>query len=75
MTALTTVTSNKFDLRFSVGGAAGIPRLEVHCPQAHIDIPTHSIEDLISLETTFNALPSSLDVADDANLAYVGIAY
>ena len=72
MTALTTTTSNKFDLRFSIGGAAGTPRMEIHCPQAHIDIPTHSVEDLISLETTFNALPSTLDTADDANITYVG---
>jgi hypothetical protein len=75
MTGMTTVTSNKFDLTFAVGGAAGTPRMEIHCPQAHVDIPTHSIEDLISLETTFNALPSSLDVADDADLTYVGKAY
>jgi hypothetical protein len=71
MQTLTTVTSNKFDLRFSIGGAAGTPRLEIHCPQAHIDIPTHSIEDLITLDTTFNALPSTLDTADDADLIYV----
>lgn len=75
MAALTTVTSNKFDLRFSIGGAAGLPRLEIHCPQAHVDIPTHAVEDLISIETTFNALPSTLDVADDADLTYVGKAY
>ena len=75
MTGMTTVTSNKFDLTFAIGGAAGTPRMEIHCPQAHVDIPTHSIEDLISLETTFNALPSSLDVADDADLTYVGKAY
>ena len=75
MSALTTVTANKFDLTFAIGGGAGTPRLEVHCPQAHVDIPTHAVEDLISLETTFNALPSSLDVADDAAMTYVGIAY
>ena len=75
MSALTTVTANKFDLTFAIGGGAGTPRLEIHCPQAHVDIPTHAVEDLISLETTFNALPSSLDVADDANLTYVGNVY
>ena len=75
MAALTTATANKFDLTFAIGGAAGTPRLEIHCPQAHVDIPTHAVEDLISLETTFNALPSTLDIADDADLKYVGIAY
>ena len=72
MTALTETTSNKFDLRFAIGGSAGTPRMEIHCPQAHIDIPTHSVEDLISLETSFNALPSTLDTADDASITYVG---
>lgn len=75
LSALTTVTSNSFDLRFAIGGAAGTPRLEIHCPQAHVDIPTHSVEDLISVETTFNALPSSMDKADDADLTYVGATY
>jgi hypothetical protein len=75
MSALTTATSNKFDLTFAIGGAAGTPRLEIHCPQAHVDIPTHAVEDLISIETTFNALPSTLDIADDADLKYVGKAY
>ena len=75
MASLTTATANKFDLTFAIGGIAGTPRLEIHCPQAHVDIPTHAVEDLISIETTFNALPSSLDSADDADLRYVGKAY
>tara|TARA_B100000470_G_scaffold25181_1_gene16595 strand:- start:1537 stop:2970 length:1434 start_codon:yes stop_codon:yes gene_type:complete len=75
MAGLTTTTSNKFDLTFAIGGAAGTPRLEIHCPQAHVDIPTHAIEDLVSIETTFNALPATLDSADDADLRYVGKAY
>tara|TARA_B110000495_G_scaffold169323_1_gene156612 strand:- start:68 stop:595 length:528 start_codon:yes stop_codon:yes gene_type:complete len=75
MSALTTVTSNKFDLTFAIGGGTGTPRMEIHCPQAHVDIPTHAIEDLISIETTFNALPSTLDVADDADITYVGLTY
>ena len=75
MAALTTVTSNKFDLTFAIGGGSGTPRMEIHCPQAHVDIPTHAIEDLISIETSFNALPSTLDIADDADITYVGLAY
>tara|TARA_X000001382_G_scaffold118222_1_gene98362 strand:- start:13368 stop:14738 length:1371 start_codon:yes stop_codon:yes gene_type:complete len=67
-----TVITNNFDLKFGIGGAAGGsgPRLEIHCPTSHIELPTHSIEDVISLDTTFAALPSTISGADDATLTY-----
>ena len=44
----------------------------VSMPNCHLEIPTHSIEDVISLETNFHALPSSIDGTDEATIAYTG---
>jgi hypothetical protein len=71
--ALTDVITNDFGLTFSIGGVNGLPKLVVAMPHCHVDIPTHSIEDVISLETTFNALPTTIDVTDEATLTYVGV--
>jgi len=65
----TTVVTNSFDLTFKIGGSSG-NRLEVNVPTAHIEIPSHSIEDVISLETNFMALPSTIDKKDEMTLTY-----
>jgi len=70
---ITSVITNDFGLTFSIGGSTGTPRLVVAMPSCHVDIPTHSIEDVISLETSFNALPSSIDATNEATLTYVGV--
>ena len=67
-----TQTTNSFSVTFYVGGASGTPRLELAMPKVHVDIPTHSIEDVIAIETSFNALPSTLDAADELTIKYVG---
>lgn len=67
--AITNVVTNSFALTFKIGGASGTG-LELACGTAHIEIPTHSIEDVISLETTFQALPSSIDDTDEIVLTY-----
>lgn len=74
MKAITNVVTNSFALTFKVGGGTSTPRLELAMPTAHIDIPTHSIEDVIALETNFNALPSSIELTDEVALTYVGAA-
>lgn len=66
---LTSTVTNSVALTFQVGGSSG-NRLELTIPTAHIEIPTHSIEDVISLETSFQALPSAIDGTDDMTLAY-----
>ena len=63
------VVTNSFGLVFSVGGASGT-RLELNCATAHLEIPTHSIEDVISLETNFMALPQTIDDTDEIVLTY-----
>ena len=67
--ALTSTVTNSVSLTFSIGGGSG-NRLEVVCPTAHLEIPTHSIEDVISLETNFQALPSTIDGTNEITLGY-----
>lgn len=65
------VVTNSFGLKFNVGGTeANTRRLEFNFATAHLEIPTHSIEDVISLETTFMALPSAIDNTDEVVLTY-----
>ena len=40
---------------------AGFPSLIVSMPRCHLEVPTHSIEDVISIEANFHALPSDID--------------
>ena len=67
--AITNVVTNSFDLTFKIGGASGTG-LELHMPTSHVEIPTHSIEDVISLETNFQALPSTIDGTNEIELIY-----
>lgn len=75
MTSATAKTKvvNSFATTFKVGGAAATPRLELSFPTAHFEIPAHSIEDVISVETTFQALPSTIDSTNEAAIKYVGV--
>jgi len=69
--SITSVVTNSFALVFKIGGAtANTARLEVSLPTCHLEIPTHSIEDVISVETAFNALPSTIDGTNEATLKY-----
>ena len=70
MTALTDVVTHSFDLDFAIGGTAE-PRMTVTMPTSHIEIPTHSIEDVISLETNFTGLATTFDQTDEATVGYV----
>ena len=65
---------NNFETIFSVGGTvANTPRLNVKFPKVHINVPTHSIEDVISLETTFASYTDDFNVANEVQLEYFGI--
>lgn len=66
-----TVITNVFDLTFSVGGG-DVPRVEFDLPQCHIEVPAHSIEDVISIETSFSGLASTMDSTDEATIKYIG---
>ena len=65
-----TVT-NSHSLTFNIGGS-NTPKMVVAMPTAHLEVPTHSIEDVISLEANFHALPSTISGTDEATIAYTG---
>jgi hypothetical protein len=73
----TSVITNDFTLVFDIGGVAAgtpiAPHMQVTLPKCHLEIPSHSIEDVISLETTFHALPGSITAADEATIVYKGV--
>ena len=61
---------NKFKVTMDVGGTAAAaddvsPAMSIVFPTAHIEVPSHSIEDVISLETSFTALPTDFGAADE----------
>ena len=69
--SISTTVTNSFALNFKIGGAtSNTARLEVNMPTCHLEIPTHSIEDVISVETSFNALPSTIDGTNEVTLKY-----
>jgi len=72
MQSINNVVTNSFALTFKVGGSATTPRVEIAMPTCHIEIPTHDIADIISLSTTFMALPSTIDATDEVTVTYVG---
>ena len=69
LASATTIVNNSTDLVFSIGGSNN-PKLVIDIPTAHLEIPTHQIEDIIGLEVNFHALPSGLDQTDEATLVY-----
>jgi len=72
----TSVITNDFNLVFTVGGTvahgAGGPSFKVTLPTCHLEVPTHSIDDIVSLETTFHALPTSVDGKDEVTIEFKG---
>ena len=63
---------NYFVLEFLVGGS-DLPKVEFLFENAHIEVPNHSIEDIISLDVTFHALQSNLtSEPDEAIITYKG---
>ena len=72
MTGSTSIT-NSFNLVFKVGGATATPAIHITMPTAHMEVPTHSIEDVISTEVSFHALPSDISDTDELTVKYIGI--
>ena len=63
-----TVITNSFDMTFSIGGASA-PKVEVALPNCHLELPTHSIEDVIGVDVNFHALPADLSSATASSSA------
>jgi hypothetical protein len=68
----TDVITHDFGLTFKVGGTSGTPRIELAMAHCHLEVPTHSIDDVISIETNFHALPSNISDTDELVITYVG---
>jgi len=68
----TSTVTNEFALQFNVGGSSSRPRIEFDMDRCHLEIPTHSLEDVISLEANFHALPSSVEATNEVTVRYVG---
>ena len=64
--------TNKFDLNFKVGGASATPRIELNMAACHLEVPTHSIDDVIALEVTFHALGDDISSTDEIAIKYIG---
>ncbi len=58
---------NSFSLSFDIGGGAA-PHCVITMPTAHLEVPTHSIDEVISLETNFHALPSDFDSTNEISV-------
>ena len=58
---------NSFSLLFDIGASA-IPYVKIQMPTCHLEVPTHSIEEVISMETNFHALPSDFDSTNEIDL-------
>ena len=65
---------NKFAITLQVGGTDTTkPRFQISMPTAHLEIPSHSIEDVISLETNFHGLGTGVSEGDEVTLKYIGV--
>ena len=66
---------NSFNLTFKLGGVATsstVPVYQFNFPTAHFEIPAHSVEDVISIETSFQALPSTIGNTDEVTVKFAG---
>jgi hypothetical protein len=63
----TTDIQNSFSLAFDIG-ASGTPHLLLTMATCHLEVPSHSIDDVISLETNFHALPSTIGGTNEVTL-------
>jgi len=68
----TSTITNSFDLTFVVGGSGNTPRVTMNLNNCHLEVPTHSLDDIISLTTNFHALPTSVDATDEIDMIFVG---
>lgn len=65
---------NDFDVTFQIGGnVIDTPRLYIQCPKVHIEVPVHSVEDVISVETGFGAYTDDFNIANELTLTYHGV--
>ena len=73
---------NFFDLTVTLGGSSA-PNLAVNVPAAHLEVPVHSVDDVVSMEINFHGLPhtgaadgriQSISAANESTLTYIGVS-
>jgi len=73
---------NFFTLGINLGGGSA-PKLGVTVPAAHLEIPAHAVDEVVSVDVNFHALPhsgsagtfgQSISAANEATLTYTGVA-
>lgn len=68
-----TNVQNSFALTFKVGGdTVDTPRLHIACPKAMLEIPTHNVEDVISMEVNFHGMGTDIGDTDEVTIKYLG---
>jgi hypothetical protein len=71
------VITNAFNMTFGIGGSGNTPRCNVLVNKAHLELPSHSLDDVISVDVNFHGLPSDLssgtaaDATNEVKLTYV----
>ena len=71
MTGGLSEVQNSFALSFSIGGSNN-PKVVFSMPTCHLEVPTHSIDDVISVETSFHALPNTIGGTNEVVVTYTG---
>lgn len=70
MASATTLIQNQFALEIGIGGLTGVPSVKFALPLAQLQIPTHSFDDVVSVEVTFDGMPSTFNDADEISITY-----
>ena len=61
------VITNAFDLNFGIGGSGNTPRCNIEVGKAHLELPAHSFEDVVSVDVAFHGLATDLSSATAAD--------
>ena len=69
--------TNSFALNFFVGGGSGssplAPGIQISMAQCHLEVPNLNMDDVISTEVNFHALPSTVGGTDEVSVVrYIG---
>ena len=66
-TAAMSQVVNQFTVKLKIGGSAqaGTPSVVITMPKVHFEVPSHSVDDVISLESNFHALPADFGTANE----------
>jgi hypothetical protein len=71
------IITNKFAMRVNLGGDYDAndpkPIVSLNIPQTHLELPTHSLDDVVSLEVNFHGLPSTVEETDELLITYIGV--